>query len=212
MTSWITSDDMKAYLCDDTMDDATAQKIADAATGAVQDFIVHDLEQNTFTEFYTTNNTDYILLTNFPVVSIASVQITGIGVIQPFTIANFGSSNGGWVMDDPYLSRKLRFAGYGKLPRCQMPNVLVTYTAGYPIGTPPDVKSSPFFVGTGIPTAVDEALKLTGAAIYNAQAADPNLAAESTVGVFSGQFYATGVGAVPPGARSLLEPYIFYAP
>jgi hypothetical protein len=145
---------------------------------------------------------------------VSSVQVTGIGVIAPFLIANFGQQTQGWVMDDQNVVRKLRFAGYGKLPRPWngTPNIMVSYIAGYPVGVPPDPASSTWFVGAGLPTAVYEALKLSASAIWNAQASDPNLAAESTVGVFSGQFYPTGVGAVPPGARSLLEPYIGYAP
>jgi hypothetical protein len=215
MTSWISSADMKAYLCDDTVDDPTAQALADAATSAVRDYLKRDLEQRTYNEVYSTNNTDYIMLENWPVISIASVQISGIGPIPAFNMANFGNPNNtGWVIDDANVTRKLRFAGYGRLPRPWngVPNILVSYLAGYPIGTPPDPISSNWFAGTGLPTSIYTALKLTGSAIWNAQAADPNLAAESTIGVFSGQFYPTGVGAVPPGARFLLDPYIGYTP
>jgi len=212
MVSWITPDDIKNYVCDGAIDDATAQWVADATTGAVRDFINRDLEQGTFTELYTTNNTDYVMLEHYPIVSIASVQIIGYGVIQPFDIAQFGSQNTGWVRDDQNVVRKLRFAGLGKLPRCSVPNVLVTYTAGYPVGTPPDPQSSPWFAGTGLPTAIYEAMKLTAAAIVNAQASDPNVANEMTAGVFSATFLPTGIGAIPPAARSYLQPYVGYAP
>jgi hypothetical protein len=204
MTSWISADDVAAYLC--ITDLVRAQMLADAVTGAIRDYLTRELEQVTYDELYQTNYTDYILLDNSPISSITSVTIQGYGAIQPVVLGQAG-----WRLD-PQVPRKLQFMGYGRLPRSETPNIEVVYVAGYPIGTPPDAKSSPWFAGTGLPTAIYEAMALTAAAMQNAQAADPNLQSESTAGVFSGTFYPTGVGAIPPGARTLLQAYTGVAP
>lgn len=204
MTSWVSAADVAAYLCITDLD--RAQTLADIATGAIRDYIGNDLEQQDLHELYQTNYTDYIMLHSTPVVSVSAVTIDGLGQIQPA-----GLRQPGWRID-PLVTRKLSFMGYGKLPRSPYPNIEVDYVAGYPIGTPPDPKSSPWFAGTGLPTAIHESLLLHCAAVHYAQAADPNLAAESTAGVYSGQFYPTGVAAIPPGAKTLLAPYTGPAP
>lgn len=204
MASWISANDVAAYLCIDDM--IRAQIIADTVTGMLRDYLARDLEQQAYAELHHSNFTDYVLLNNSPVASISRVEIDGIGEITPAARGKHG-----WRLDHQ-VPRKLIFSGYGRLPRSNVPNIEIHYIAGYPIDAPPDSNSSPWSVGTGFPTAIHEAMRLTASAIHNAQAADPNLQSESTAGVFSGTFYPTGVGAIPPGARSNLEPYISVTP
>lgn len=204
MAAWISVSDVQTWLGPD-VDSTTAQMLADAATSAVQEFLQRDVSQQTLTEIYDSAGTDYILLDSWPVASISSVVIDGLPPLVPAAVQTPG------YRVDRINPRKLQFAGLGKVPR-GVENITVSYVAGYPIGTAPDPASTTKHVGTGLPPAIYTGLKLTAAAISNAQAADPNLASESTGGVFSGSFYQTGVGAVPPGARSLMQPYVRVAP
>ena len=68
----------------------------------------------------------------------------------------------------------------------------VTYTAGY------DTASVEF-------APVKVACKQALGAIYNSHAYDPNLAGEQMQGVFMGMFGPQGLGALPPGARNMVE-------
>lgn len=205
MTSWITPADVQTWLGPD-VDNTTAQMLADAATASVRDYLQRDISLQTgLDEVYDSNNTDYILLNSWPVVSIASVTIEGLPPLVPAAARTPG------YRLDRVVPRKLQLAGFGKIARGIM-NIAVVYTAGYDMTLPADPASTVGFSNGGPPPSVYTALKLTAAAIYNAQAADPNLASESTGGVFSGSFYPSGVGAVPPGARSMLLPYLRVAP
>jgi hypothetical protein len=201
MGQWITTADVQTWL-GPQIDDDTAVILAVAASDSVADYIERDLTQATVTEYYDSNGTDYILLNSWPVQSIASVTILNWPSGGP-TVPPAAPGTPGYRID-AFNPRKLVFAGYGKIPRGTM-NITVTYTAGYNMsgtpGTPP-----------GLPASIYQALKLTVNAIYNSQAADANLASENTAGVFSGSYYPTGVGCVPPGARSLLANYKRTAP
>lgn len=55
--------------------------------------------------------------------------------------------------------------------------------------------------------AVKAAVMLTAQAIYGAPNMDQNLQGESLQGVFTSNYHAFGPGAVPPGARTLLDPH-----
>jgi hypothetical protein len=158
----------------------------------VQAVLNRDLTMVTnLTEYYDTNGTDYILLNNWPVRSIGSVTLNGMAILPAIP------GQPGWRLDG-FNPRKLML-GQGRLLRGGIMVIgVLNQTAGY------DFTQS---VGsaTGLPGTVHRALLLTCAAIFNAQAADPNLSSESTAGVFSGTFYASGVGAVPPGALRLLS-------
>src|SRR3954467_11889598 len=109
MTSWISADDVAAYLGLD--DPVVAQQLADAATGAVRDVIGRDLAQRDYDELYQTNYTDYIMLEQSPVTAVSLVSIDG----YPAPIQPAAMRQGGWVIDTVVPS-KLRFMGYGKLP------------------------------------------------------------------------------------------------
>jgi hypothetical protein len=204
MTDWISVADVQSFIGSDVTDD-TAQQLADSATGVVRDYLQRDIAQQTFTELYDTNGTDYILLNNWPVASISSVVIDGLPPLVPAAVRQPG------YRISPSSPRKLEFAGYGKQPR-GIDVVTVVYIAGFPVGTAPDPLSSASFAGSGLPTGVYMALKLTVAALYNAAMADPNLQSEGVAGVFSGSFHAGGVGSVPPGAMTLLQAYRRVAP
>jgi hypothetical protein len=197
MTTWISASDVQAWIGADNVDNTTAAALATAATDAVRGYIERDVELGTFDEIYDSTGTNYILLNHWPVRTITAVKIETVPVVP----ASF--NHPGWRMDG-FLPRKLIFAGRGIIPRGVM-NVEIAYTAGYDLAQAAGST-------TGLPADLATALKLTAAAIANAQAADPNLAGESTGGVFSGSFYPTGVGAVPPGARSLLQRFKRVAP
>lgn len=198
MTLWIPASDVLAWIGTDKIDLESATLLAEVASEAVSALIERDLTLQTgVTELYDTTGTPYVLLNSWPVQSVSAVSLAG----QPIVPAAFQTP--GWKLDR-INRRKLVFVGMGNLSRAPL-TLAVTYTAGYdttqPIG------------GTmALPAAVWQALRLTCGAIFNSQAADPNLASESTGGVFSGSFYPTGVGAVPPGARTYLLPYMRSAP
>jgi hypothetical protein len=191
MTAWISSADVQAWIgADLTTDQAT--DLADAATSVARDWLERDLALATYTELYDSLGTDYVLLNAWPIRTLTSIALNGEGAL-----AASAYSQPGWRLD-PLNPRKVRFPGR-KVAR-GIQNIAVTYTAGYDLTQP---AGSP----TGLPGAVRKALQLIASALDNAQAADPNLASENTGGVFSGSFYATGVGAIPPGARTLLQSY-----
>jgi hypothetical protein len=194
MTPWIDASEVQTWLGGSgVMNQAEAVELALAATAAVAGYIERDVTLvSNLTETLDTTGNDYVLLRHWPIQSITSVSYNGQAVVEA------AYQKPGYRID-PLNERRLNFYGMGKLPRGLM-NLTVVYSAGYdptlPAGYP-----------AAIPGDLRQALKLTAAAIYNSQAADPNLVAESTAGVFSGSFVATGVGAVPPGARSLLARY-----
>lgn len=192
MTTWISADDVLAWIGDDDLTTDQATDLAIAATDAAREWLERDLELKTFTENYDSLGTDYILLNAWPIRSLGSISLNGEAALQPAAY-----NQAGWAFD-PLNPRKVRFPGR-KVAR-GVQNIAVTYTAGYDL-------SQPVGSATGLPGTVKKALQLIAAAMDNAQAADPNLASENTAGVFSGSFYATGVGAIPPGARTLLQPY-----
>ena len=71
-------------------------------------------------------------------------------------------------------------------------NYAVTYTAGYTAGS---LEFGP----------VKAAALQTMAGIYNSAAFDSNLAGEQLGGAFSGSYAPQGLGALPPGAKAMVE-------
>ena len=198
MTPLISASDVVVWIGADKIDTDAATSLAQAASDAVGSLIERDLSLLTgIVDNLDANGTNYVLLTRWPVQSVSSVTLNA----QPVQPAAYGVP--GWRLD-AVNTRKLNFPGMGQLTRGVM-NVAVVYSAGYDL-------TQPTGAPTGLPGALFQALRLTAGAIFNSQAADPNLASESTAGVFSGSFYPTGVGAVPPGARTLLLPYMRAAP
>lgn len=198
MTAWISGNDVQAWLGSDKIDLTSADSLAQVASDVLRDYLERDLElQSSISEVYDTNGTNYVLLNFWPVRSITSV------LLNSQTIQHAAPNQQGYLMDS-FNPRKLKFALMGSLPRGEQ-NLSISYSAGYDV-------TQPAGSATGLPGTVYQALKLTAAAIFNSQAADPNLASESTAGVFSGSFYPTGVGAVPPGARTLLVREIRVSP
>lgn len=189
MTPIITATDIKTWL-GPSIDDATAAILVMHTSDAVQGWIERDVGVATISELLDSNNTDNVLVSHWPIRSVTSVSVNGGAALPP---ASFNVQ--GYALDR-LVQRMVRFPGW-KIPR-GINNIAITYVAGYDTAQQPGS-------ATGIPGDMYLACKLTAAAISNAQAADPNLASENTGGVFSGSFYATGVGAVPPGARTLLQ-------
>lgn len=198
--SWVAPEDVQAWLGVDVIDLSSAALLGEVATAAVMDLIERDLSLTTVArEDYDTTGTDYILLSHWPVRSIGAVTYNGQAIA-----AAAGFNTQGWQVDS-VNKRKLCFRGMGKMARGSQNITVTNLVAGYDTSLP---------VGSvgALPGNVWHALKLTAAAIFNSQAGDPNLASENESGVFSGTFYATGIGAVPPGARSLLQGEIRVAP
>jgi hypothetical protein len=190
MTAWIADTDVQGWIGADKIALDAAGSLAQTATDVVMSYIERDVSLTTTSDFYDTNGTDFILLNHWPVISIGSVTLNGTPLVPAAPNVR------GWRMDS-FNQRKLIFAGMGKQIRgnmnCQVIDLVAGYDTTQPLGSP-----------TALGGHIVQALKLTAAAIFNSQAADPNLANESMTGVFSGTFYATGVGAIPPGARTLL--------
>jgi hypothetical protein len=204
MAAWISIPEIHNWSGAD-IDNGDAQILADSSTDAVRGYIERELSVSDYDEIYDSNGTDYILLDNWPIVAVSSVSIAGGNPLGPSGVNQAG------FRIDRFVLRKLQFVGYGKIPRCQQ-NISVAYTAGYDFTLPASAPSPGPGLAPGPPSDLITALQLTASAIYNAAAADPNLSSESTGGVFSGSFYPTGVGAVPPGARTLLQRFKRVAP
>lgn len=196
MSAWISPSDVQAWLGPD-VNNLEAAALALAASDAVRDEIERDLELHAYDELLDSQNSDHVLLNHWPIRTLTSITIDGG---PPLVAAGFNVA--GYQLD-PVVTRMVRFPGR-RIPR-GISNIHAIYTAGYDLGQP--VGSA-----TGLPASVARALLLTVSAIYNSQAADPNLVSENTGGVFSGSFHARGVGAVPPGALTLLRGYRRVAP
>lgn len=196
MTPLITALDIQTWL-GPQIDDDTAAVLVINTSDAVQGYIERDVGLQTVTELLDSNGSDTVLASFWPIRSISSITING-GQQVPAAAFNVR----GYRLDK-LVERAIIFPGQ-KIGR-SVSNIAVTYVAGY------DTSQS---VGSalGIPGDLHLACKLTANAISNAQAADTNLASENTGGVFSGSFYATGAGAVPPGARTLLQRFKRVAP
>lgn len=74
--------------------------------------------------------------------------------------------------------------------------ISLTYTAGH----------------TVIPDDLKQAAALTAMAFYTAPAFEPNLQNQSLDGVMAGSVHQRGLGAIPPGAVTLLEPLRWVVP
>lgn len=189
MTPIISRDDIQSWL-GPSIDDTTADELVVLTSDAVQGYLERDIGLRTVTELLDTNGSDTVFTSHWPIRSITSLSLNGA---PPMQAAAYNQP--GYKLD-PLVTRAIRFPGQ-KPPR-GVQNIAVTYVAGY--DTSQAVGSA-----TGLPGEVMLACKLTANAISNSQAADANLASENTGGVFSGSFYATGAGAVPPGARTHLQ-------
>lgn len=199
MTSWVTGATVQAYIGADKVTLDEANVLAADATDAVRSVIQRDLTLQTgITDTVETNNTNFVLLHYWPIRAIASVSLNGRAMVAAAT------NQPGWRID-PVNPRKVEFAGYGRLGRGSMNVIVSGLTAGYDVTADP---GGPY----ALPGHIRRALLLTALAFFTATAADPNLVAESTGGVFSGSFQPAGVGAVPPGAMSLLRSEMPVAP
>lgn len=196
MTSWITSAAIQGWLGSD-VDDPTATELAMVVTDAVRDYIEREIELASYTEVLDSNGTNFVLVNYWPIQTLTSIAINGEPPLVPaaFNVPGYQL--------DPVNKRKIVFPGR-KVAR-GVSNIAVAYTAGYDL-------TAPIGSATGLPGSLWQALKLTASAIYNSAAADPNLTSENTAGVFSGSFQQAGVGAIPPGARSYLQPFKRVAP
>lgn len=196
MPAWISGADVQAWIGADKITLPSAQSLAQVASDAVQSKVLRDLTlQTNITDIVDTNGSDYVLLNYWPIRAIAGPVTLNGQTLQP---AAFNQP--GWRLD-PRNPRKLVFAGMGKQRRGVMNVTVAGLTAGYDVTAEP---GSP----NALPGHVHQALLLTASAIFNSQAADPNLTAEETAGVFSGSFHPAGVGSIPPGALSYLAPEI----
>jgi hypothetical protein len=196
--SWISGSDILNWIGVDKIDSNAAQSLADVSTSMLHQVLERDITLATTTEVYDSNGTDYILLNRWPVVSIGGVTYNGAPVVPA------AYQVPGWKLDG-FNTRKLCFVGMGKLARNAMNITVTDLAAGY------DVTLAQGQSGA-LPGNIYHALRLTALAVFNSQASDPNLATESTAGVFSGSFYPAGVGAVPPGALTLLQSEMRVAP
>lgn len=195
MAAWIDAATVQQWIGAGRITLDAAASLAQAATDAMRSYLERDLEMGSWTEFYDAMNTDYILLQHWPVRSIDQVLYQG----NPVAAASIQAGQAkGWRIDG-FITRKLWFAGYGKLPRAPMAIQVVNLKAGYDVGVSPG--STP----TAMPGHVVQALQLTCLAIFTSQAIDPNLTGESISGVFSGSFVPTGPGSIPPGAMALVR-------
>ena len=196
MTAWVSNADIQSWLGAD-VDTATATMLGITVTDAVRGYIEREIQLATYSELLDSLGTDYILVSNWPIRTVTSVSIAGAAPLPPaaFNVPGYRL--------DPVVTRKISFPGR-KVAR-GVSNIAVVYSAGYDLA---QATGS----ATGLPGEFVQAMKLTAAAIWNSQAADPNLSSENTGGVFSGSFLATGVGAIPPAARGYLQRYKRVAP
>jgi hypothetical protein len=179
-TPWITLAQLKAWLnITDSSQDANLTPLLTAATQACISYLNRDLVQSSQTETYDGPGSSILPLNTFPITAVASVMMDG----QPVVPAAFNQAG--------YVIGKFSLRAKGMVWCKGFQNVTVSYTGGY----------------ATIPTDAVQACLLAASAMFNSMAADPNLQSESTSGVFSGSFWQSGPGALPPSSRSLLINY-----
>lgn len=158
-------------------DDAVTAMIR-TAQAAVEQYLNRRIEVAAYTDTISGNGKDRITLSNTPIVEVQTVTINGQAVPES---SGYGSS--GFLHDGNVVLLRNRVFDKG------LKNVVVTYRAGYET-VPPEVR---------------EAVLQTFHAIYSSQGLDPNMTGENVGSVYSAAFSPLGLGAVPFGARSLLD-------
>lgn len=168
---------------DDTSQDAALQALIDQASAAVASFIGQPLVRQTYREtVWARSASDSLMLSRFPVESIASVEIDGASIDA-----------------DGYRVELATGIVHRRTPtRCgpywPAGETVVEYAAGYEL---PD----------GLPADIQRAVILMLRQAHSASGRDPLLRSEDTDGVASFSYFAAGAAAVPLEAQALLLPY-----
>ena len=194
MTAWITIADALPVLQPMDPSDPYLQVALDAATAMAIDFIQTDLSQQVTTEIYDGTESDRMLLRRGPINGVSAVTMTsgmpGPGLVLapvPIPAQNIG-------FDDKFLVLNGYVFWKGRR------NISVTYDAGYALVPTPGYQT--------IPQGVKTALIYTAKAIYSAQVFDFNTSGENAMGAYAAQYLVQTLGAMPPVAQALLQPYV----
>lgn len=168
---------------DDASQDAALEPLIDQASAAIVGFCGRPLASTTYREtVYSRLALDSLILSRFPVASIASVGIDGADIAA-----------------DGYRLEAATGIVHRRTPtRCgpfwPAGETVITYTAGYEL---PD----------DLPADIQRAAILMLRQSHMAAGRDPLLRSEETDGVASFSFFAAGAAAVPLEAQALLSPY-----
>lgn len=133
MADLTTLDNAKAYLGLDagqSADDALLSRLISAASKFLTKQIDRTLASTAYTMTFDGDGDAWVLLREYPVVSVASVTVDGVTVPQRTTVTGEG-----WLLDGD----RVRLVGYTFARGVQ--NCTIAYTAGYST-TPEDVEQA----------------------------------------------------------------------
>lgn len=168
---------------DDTSQDAALQALIDQASAAIVSFIGQPLARQTYREtVWSRSASDSLMLSRFPVASIASVGVDGADIDADGYRVDLATG----IVHRRSPTRCGPFWPAGE--------TVVEYAAGYEL--PGD-----------LPADIQRAAILMLRQSHSAGGRDPLLRSEDTDGVASFTYFAAGSSAVPLEAQALLSPY-----
>lgn len=168
---------------DDASQDAALEPLIDQASAAIVAFIGQPLARATYREtVWSRLASDSLILSRFPVASIASVGIDGADI----------DAEGYRVDQATGIVHRRSPTRCG--PFWPAGETVVEYAAGYEL---PD----------DLPADIQRAAILLLRQAHMAAGRDPLLRSEETDGVASFSYFAAGAAAVPLEAQALLSPY-----
>lgn len=168
---------------DDTSQDAALEPLIDQASAAIVSFIGQPLARQTYREtVWSRSASDSLMLSRFPVASIASVGVDGADIDADGYRVDLATG----IVHRRSPTRCGPFWPAGE--------TVVEYAAGYEL---PD----------GLPADIQRAAILMLRQAHSAGGRDPLLRSEDTDGVASFSYFAAGAAAVPLEAQALLSPY-----
>lgn len=179
----ITLSQAKSWLnITDTTSDQLVTDLARAATGAILRHLARDPRRQPYTETVSGLGGPVLPLGHYPIQSVTAVSLVSMGLTSPAQSLDLSTIT--WD-DNAIIWRG------GRFPRDRR-NVSVSYVAGI----------------APLPDEILQATRYTLQAMFSAQSVDQNATGESYVGLGTAQWWATGAGAIPPSALSLLEPHV----
>lgn len=181
----IAINDAQAWVGPSVDDAGVFEGCVNAANAAVIGFLCYDPESQLWAERLNGNWSSILPVNHAPITALTSVE-------QLLTPGNWLTLDITQLDFDPHsiISYGCRFARGVR-------NLRATYTAGY-LPTDPQWQ------------AMQQAGYMTCSAMWSGRQVDQNATGENFSGVLSQQFWPTGPGAIPPQARSLLQPYKSY--
>lgn len=183
MGDFVALETAKAWLgIADTSSDALLGVVIPSVTQAMLDYMDRDPRETTVTERHDGTNNDTLVVNQYPVSAVSAITVDD----TPLDATQLAR-----VMFD---GRFIYWRG-GFFPRGPK-NISISLTGGIPAAD------------TAALAALQMAALHTLKAMWSARRMEQNATGESFSGVLSQSFWATGPGAVPPAAKTLMANYV----